>query len=122
MLEISKIFSVFLALSCTFSSSTFHNRLLLPLSHTPTHTCTHLQTNTQTPTDAYTEKIYNDTNDVESIVLCLAQWFTRKGPFIETLLDAVGSANVESLGDLLVHEALSVENIGHHHPQVKHLK
>lgn len=51
-----------------------------------------------------------------------AQWFTSKSPFIETLLDAVGSADVKGLGDLLVHEALSVENIGHHHPQVKHLQ
>lgn len=53
---------------------------------------------------------------------CLAQWFTSKSPLIETLLDAVGSADVEGLGDLLVHEALPVENVGHHHPQVEHLK
>lgn len=52
----------------------------------------------------------------------MAQWFTSKGPFIETLLDAVGPADVESLGDLLVHEALPVENVGHHHAQVKHLE
>lgn len=48
--------------------------------------------------------------------------FTSKCPFIETLLDAVGSADVEGLGDLLVHEALSVENISHHHAQVEHLE
>lgn len=57
-----------------------------------------------------------------NVTECLAQWFTSKSPFIETLLDAVGSADMEGLGDLLVHEALSVENIGHHHPQVEHLK
>lgn len=52
----------------------------------------------------------------------MALWFTSKCPLIETLLDAVGSADVEGLGDLLVHEAFSVQNIGHHHSQVKHLK
>ncbi len=52
----------------------------------------------------------------------LAQWFTSKGPFVEALLDTVGSADMEGLGDLLVHEALSVEDICHHHPQVKHLE
>lgn len=53
---------------------------------------------------------------------CLAEGFTSKCPFIQTLLDAVGPADVEGLGDLLVHEALSVQDIGYHHPQVKHLK
>lgn len=48
--------------------------------------------------------------------------FTSEGSFIETLFDAVGSANMKGLGDFLVHEALSVQNIGHHHAQVKHLK
>lgn len=41
---------------------------------------------------------------------------------METLLDAVGSADVESLGYLLVHEALPVEDVGHHHSQVKHFE
>lgn len=48
--------------------------------------------------------------------------FTSKSPLVEALLDAVGSAHVEGLGDLLVHEALSVEHVCHHHPQVKHLQ
>lgn len=51
-----------------------------------------------------------------------AQQFTSKSSLVEALLDAVGSAHMEGLGDLLVHETLSVENICHHHPQVKHLQ
>lgn len=57
-------------------------------------------------------------NGTESV----AQWFTSEGSLVEALLDAVGSAHVEGLGDLLVHETLSVEDISHHHPQVKHLQ
>lgn len=52
----------------------------------------------------------------------MALRFTSKCPLVEALLDAVGSADMEGLGDLLVHEAFSVQNIGHHHSQVKHLK
>lgn len=52
----------------------------------------------------------------------LVQVFTSKCPFIEALLDAVSSADMEGLGDLLVHEAFSVQDIGYHHSQVKHLK
>lgn len=48
--------------------------------------------------------------------------FTSKCPFIEALLDAIGPSDMEGLGDLLVHEAFSVQNVGYHHPQVKHLK
>lgn len=48
--------------------------------------------------------------------------FTSKSPLVEALLDAVGSAHVEGLGDLLVHETLPVEHVRHHHPQVKHLQ
>lgn len=57
-------------------------------------------------------------NGTESAALC----FTSKSSLVEALLDAVGSAHVEGLGDLLVHETLSVEDICHHHPQVKYLQ
>lgn len=49
-------------------------------------------------------------------------WFTSKSSFIEALFDSIGSADVEGLCDLLVHETLSVQNVGHHHPKVEHLK
>lgn len=49
-------------------------------------------------------------------------FFTGKSALVEALLDAVGSAHVEGLGDLLVHETLPVEDVCHHHPQVKHLQ
>lgn len=52
----------------------------------------------------------------------MAPRFTSEGALVEALLDAVGSAHVEGLGDLLVHEALPVEDVGHHHPQVEHLQ
>lgn len=48
--------------------------------------------------------------------------FTGEGALVEALFDAVGSANMEGLGDLLVHEAFTVQHVGHHHPQVKHLQ
>lgn len=48
--------------------------------------------------------------------------FTGEGALVEALFDAVGSANMEGLGDLLVHEALTVHDVLHHHPQVKHLQ
>lgn len=67
------------------------------------------------------ENIYNAMNATESTERS-ARWFTSKGAFVETLFDAVGPAHVEGLSDLLVHEALSVQDVGHHHPQVKHLK
>lgn len=97
-----------------------HNPLWLPSHirpHTHAHTCKHplMRTwKTSTPTSMLLKAL----NGTER----LAQWFTSKGPLIETLFDAVGSAHMEGLGDLLVHEALPVENIGHHHPQVKHLE
>lgn len=99
--------------------------IILYSSHSHIHPHTHAHTCRQTPTDAYME----NTSTMRPVLLkvlngfeWLAQWFTSKGPFTETLLDAIGSADMEGLGDLLVHEALSVENIGHHHPQVKHLQ
>lgn len=49
-------------------------------------------------------------------------WLTGEGALVEALLDAVGAAHVEGLGDLLVHEALAVQDVGHHHAQVKHLQ
>lgn len=51
-----------------------------------------------------------------------AQQFTSKSSLVEALLDAVGSAHMEGLGDFLVHETLSVEDVCHHHPQVKDLQ
>lgn len=47
------------------------------------------------------------------------QWFTSKSSLVEALLDAVGSAHMEGLGDFLVHETLPVEDVCHHHSQVK---
>lgn len=73
-----------------------------------------------TVTDAYVE----NTSAMSPVLLKAwrAQKITSKGAFVKALLDAVGSAHVERLGYLLVHETLPVENIGHHHPQVKHLE
>lgn len=124
MLEISTV------LSLTFSHILlvdFHNPLRLP--HTHVHTSNTRTAHAHTGKHSYRHVLMHRWKTRCQCWLkpqngfgCLAQWFTSKSPLIETLLDAVGSADVEGLGDLLVHEALPVENVGHHHPQVEHLK
>lgn len=86
------------------SRETHKNKQLL--MHTPS------ATSTNTPTRL---RVVNGTESA-------AQRFTSEGSLVEALLDAVGSAHMEGLGDLLVHETLSVEDVCHHHPQVEHLQ
>lgn len=47
---------------------------------------------------------------------------TREGAFCQALFDPVSAAHVEGFGDLLVHEGFIVEDVRHHHAQVKHLQ
>lgn len=87
------------------TSREMHKNKLL-LMHTPS------ATPTNTPTWL---RVVNGTESA-------AQRFTSEGSLAEALLDAVGSAHMKGLGDLLVHETLSVEDVCHHHPQVEHLQ
>lgn len=95
---------------------------LMTLIHTA-HTCKHpkksmkkrLLMHTSSTNTPALRRVLNGTESA-------AQQFTSESSLVEALLDAVGSAHVEGLGNLLVHETLSVEDICHHHPQVKHLQ
>lgn len=44
---------------------------------------------------------------------------TSKSAFTQALFDSVGPAHMEGFGDFLVHEALTVQHVGHHHAQIK---
>ncbi len=47
---------------------------------------------------------------------------TSKGALAQALFDAVGTTHMEGFGNLLVHEALTVQDVGHHHTQVEDLQ
>lgn len=113
MQKISKIIQDFLTFSRMTLKHTAHMQ-------TPTekHKNKQLLMHTLSTTSTNTPALLRALNGTESA----AQRFTSESSLVEALLDAVGSAHVEGLGDLLVHETLSVEDICHHHPQVKHLQ
>lgn len=47
---------------------------------------------------------------------------TSEGAFAQALFDSVGPTHMEGFGDFLVHEALTVQHVGHHHAQIKDLQ
>lgn len=44
---------------------------------------------------------------------------TSKGALAQAFFDAVGTTHMEGFGNLLIHEALVIQCIGHHHAQVE---